>query len=165
MSLILNSAGNTIGDRGCRHISGEGWLQMKGVDLRIVQIISVSCGVREEGCRAMAKRKGRLEWIGCILVVNQVLTTKSERPVPASLGELLKLSIKRTPTAVPDSTQHLLPPTTLPNIQTPQPNIIRITHWVPPPQDTLPDKLLEVCTLSIPMTYFWNCSRGVQSVC
>ena len=58
--------------------------------------------------------------------------------------------VKRIPTAVPDSTQHLLPPTTLPNIQTPQPNIIRITHWVPHPQDTLPDKLLEVCTTKHP---------------
>ena len=76
MSLLFNLDKNKIGDRGCRHISGGVWLLIKGVDMRIVQIISVSCGVREEGCRVMTKRKGRLEWINCILVVTQVNTTK-----------------------------------------------------------------------------------------
>ena len=61
MSLLLNSGYNKIGDRGCRHISGGGWPRMKGVGMGINQNISGGCGVREEGCRAMAKRKGRLE--------------------------------------------------------------------------------------------------------
>ena len=57
---------------------------MKRVDMCINQNISGDCGVREEGCRAMAKRKERLEWINCILVVTQVGTTKSEWPAPDS---------------------------------------------------------------------------------
>ena len=76
MSLLLNSAGNKIGDRGCRHISGGAWLRVEGVYMGIHQNISEGCGVREEGCRAMAKRQGRLELITCILVVTQVDTTK-----------------------------------------------------------------------------------------
>ena len=55
---------------------------MKIVYMRINQNISDSCGVREEGCRAMAKRKGRLDRIDCFLVVTQVNTTKSEWPLP-----------------------------------------------------------------------------------
>ena len=46
--------------------------------MSINQNISEDCGVKEEGCRAMVKRKERLEMIGCILVVTQVGTTKSE---------------------------------------------------------------------------------------
>ena len=57
---------------------------MKGVIMGINQNISVDCGVREEGCRAMAKRKERLQSIWCILVVTQVHQTKSEWPAPAS---------------------------------------------------------------------------------
>ena len=57
---------------------------MKRVDMGINQNISVNCGVREEGCSVMAKWKGNLELISCILVVTQVLSTKSEWPVPAS---------------------------------------------------------------------------------
>ena len=57
---------------------------MKNFYMGINQNNSGDCGVREEGCRAMAKRKGRLWWISCILVVTQVLTTKSEWPAPAS---------------------------------------------------------------------------------
>ena len=57
---------------------------MKRVSMSIYQNISVDCGVSEEGCRAMAKRKGRLGWISCILVVTQANTTKSEWPAPAS---------------------------------------------------------------------------------
>ena len=81
MYLLLNSGQNKIGDRGCRHISGVGWPR---VDIRIHQNISGNCGVREEGCRAMAKRKEHLEGIDCILVVTQVESTKSEWPAPAS---------------------------------------------------------------------------------
>ena len=84
MSLLLNSAGNKIGDRGCRHISGGDWPRLKAVSKRINQNNSEDCDVREEGSRAMAKRKGRLEWISCILVVTQVGTAKSEWPAPAS---------------------------------------------------------------------------------
>ena len=43
---------------------------MKGVHICINQNISDDCGVREEGCRAMAKLKGRLDRIDCILVSN-----------------------------------------------------------------------------------------------
>ena len=57
---------------------------MKGVHLGIDQNISGDCGVREEGCRAMAKRKERLELIYCILIVTQAAITKSEWPAPAS---------------------------------------------------------------------------------
>ena len=57
---------------------------MKRVGMGINQNISGDCGVREEGCRVMAKRKGRMEWIDCKLVVTQVGTTKSEWPAPAS---------------------------------------------------------------------------------
>ena len=57
---------------------------MKGVNMSIIQNISDSCGVREEGCRAMAKRLGYLEWINCRLVVTQVMATISEWPAPAS---------------------------------------------------------------------------------
>ena len=61
--------------------------------MRIIQNISGRCGVREEGCRAIAKQKWHLEWIDCILTVTQVMTTKSEWPAPTSLGELPELSI------------------------------------------------------------------------
>ena len=57
---------------------------MKEVFMSIIQNISDRCGVSEEGCRAMAKQKGHLEGIYCILVVTQVRTTKSEWPAPAS---------------------------------------------------------------------------------
>ena len=57
---------------------------MKSVNISINQNISVNCGMREEGCKAMAKRKERLEWINCILEVTQVETVKSEWPAPAS---------------------------------------------------------------------------------
>ena len=56
---------------------------MKEVVIGIIQDISDSCGVREEGCRAMAKWQGCLEWISCISVVIQVVTTKSEWSAPA----------------------------------------------------------------------------------
>ena len=49
---------------------------MKGVHMSIHQNNSVSCGVREEGCRAMAKRQGHLEWLHCIILVNKVKITK-----------------------------------------------------------------------------------------
>ena len=84
MSLIRNSDRNKIGDRGCRHISWGGWLGMKGVGMRINQNISAVCSVREEGCRAMTKWKGRLEYISCILVVTKINKIKSEWPAPAS---------------------------------------------------------------------------------
>ena len=84
MLLLLNSDDNKIGDRGCRHISGGGWQGVKRVEMGINQNILGDCSVREEGCRAMAKWKGHLEWINCILVVTQVMTTKSEWPAPAS---------------------------------------------------------------------------------
>ena len=57
---------------------------MKGVDMGIIQNISDSCGVREEGCRAMTKRKRHPEGIICILVVTQVGTIKSEWQAPAT---------------------------------------------------------------------------------
>ena len=69
---------NTIGDRGCWHISGGGWLRVKRVDLSIDQNIAGNCGVREEGCRAMAKRQGHLDNLWCIFVVTQMMETKSE---------------------------------------------------------------------------------------
>ena len=75
---------NKIGDRSCRHISRGGWLRVIRVYMGINQNISEGCGVREEGCRAIAKRKERLEWINCMLVVTKVGTTKSEWPAPAS---------------------------------------------------------------------------------
>ena len=46
---------------------------MKRVVISIIHNKSVNCGVREEGCRAMAKRHGHLERIDCILVVTQVI--------------------------------------------------------------------------------------------
>ena len=52
--------------------------------MRIHQNMSGDCDVREEGCRAMTKRKGRLDMIDCKLVVTQVYSTKSEWPVTAS---------------------------------------------------------------------------------
>ena len=57
---------------------------MKRVVMGIHQNISGYCGVREEGSKAMAKQKGQLEWIRCILVETQVGTTKLEWPAPAS---------------------------------------------------------------------------------
>ena len=78
MSLLLNSGWNKIGDRGCRHIGGGGWPRVKEVYMGIHHNMSGNCGVREEGCRAMAKRKGHLEYISCILVVTQVMAIKSE---------------------------------------------------------------------------------------
>ena len=84
MLLLLYSGKNKIGDRGYRYMSGGGWPRVKRFDISIYQNISEDCGVREEGCRAMAKWKGHLEWIRCILVVTQVLTTKSECSAPAS---------------------------------------------------------------------------------
>ena len=84
MSLLLNLDSNKIGDRGCRYISEGVWPQVKGVEMRIIQNISGRCGVREEGCRAIAKQKWHLEWIDCILTVTQVMTTKSEWPAPTS---------------------------------------------------------------------------------
>ena len=56
MSLLLNSGYNKFGDKGCWHISGGGWLRLKGVGIGINKNILDGCGVREEGCRAMAKR-------------------------------------------------------------------------------------------------------------
>ena len=70
MSLLLNLAKNKIGDRGCWHISGGDWQGVRRVNMGINQNISEGCGVREEGCREMAKRQGHLGWISCILVVN-----------------------------------------------------------------------------------------------
>ena len=66
---------------------------MKRVNIRIHRNISARCGVREEGCRVMAKLQGQLECISCILVVTQVDSTKLEWLAPASWGELLELSI------------------------------------------------------------------------
>ena len=57
MLLLLNSGWNKIGDRGCRHIGGGGWPRVKVVYIGINQNILADCGVREEGCRAMAKRQ------------------------------------------------------------------------------------------------------------
>ena len=57
---------------------------MKEVGMGIYQNISGDCGVREEGCRAMAKPKERLGRRYCILIVTQVNTTQSEWPAPAS---------------------------------------------------------------------------------
>ena len=78
MSLLLNSGNNKIRNRGCQHISMGGWLRVKGVGMGNIQNISVGCGIREEGCRAMAKWQRHLEWISCTLVVTQVGATKSE---------------------------------------------------------------------------------------
>ena len=66
---------------------------MKIFDMGINQNIPDRCGVREEGCRAMAKRKVHLKFISCILVVTQVDSTKLEWLAPASLGELLAKSL------------------------------------------------------------------------
>ena len=93
MLLLINSVCNKIGDRGCRHIGGGDWQRVKAVGMGINQNISVDCGVREEGCRAMAKWKGHLECISCILVVTQVGKTNSKWSASASWGELLALSI------------------------------------------------------------------------
>ena len=57
---------------------------MKGVWMGINHNISDDCGVREEGCRAMAKHKEHLKWISCILVVTQIDTTQSEWLASAS---------------------------------------------------------------------------------
>ena len=57
---------------------------MKVVWMGINQNNSEDCDVREEGSRAMAKRQGHLEWISCILVVIQVMATKSEWQAPVS---------------------------------------------------------------------------------
>ena len=57
---------------------------MKRVGMGIQQNSSEGCGVREEGCRVMAKRKGHLERINCILVLTQVGITKLEWQAPAS---------------------------------------------------------------------------------
>ena len=57
---------------------------MRKVDIGFYKNISEGCGVREEGSRAMAKRKGHLELISCKMRVTQVRTTKSEWPAPAS---------------------------------------------------------------------------------
>ena len=77
-SLLLNSDYNIIGDKGCQLFSGGGWPRVKGVCMSINLNISGYCGVREEGCRTMAKRKERLEWINCKLVVIQVMAKKSD---------------------------------------------------------------------------------------
>ena len=53
---LLNSDNNKIGDRGCQHISGGGWPRLKQVAMSIHRNISGDCGMREEGCRATAKR-------------------------------------------------------------------------------------------------------------
>ena len=84
MSFLLNSDRNKIGDRGCRYISGGGWLRVKVVGMRIHRNISENCDVREEGCRAMVKQQGHPERLYCILVVSQVNTIKSEWPAPTS---------------------------------------------------------------------------------
>ena len=80
----LTSGWNKIGDRGCRHINRGGWLRVKGVGMGINQNNLVSCGLREEGCRAIVKQQEHLEWINCTLVITQVIKTKSEWPAPAS---------------------------------------------------------------------------------
>ena len=80
--LLLNSDSNKIGDRGCRYIGVGGWLLVRGVVIGIIQNISDCCGVREEGCRAMTKR--RLGWIGGILAVIQLMAIKSEWSASAS---------------------------------------------------------------------------------
>ena len=69
---------NKIGDRSCRHISRGGWLLVIGVEMGINQNNSEDCGVREEGCRAMAKWQRHLERISCIFIVTKVMTTKSD---------------------------------------------------------------------------------------
>ena len=84
MSLIFNSDGNKIGDRGCQYIGGGGWLRMKEVGVGICLNSSDTCSVREEGCRAIAKWQGYLELISCILVVTKVHTTKSKLSAPTS---------------------------------------------------------------------------------
>ena len=48
-------------------ISEEGWLRVKGVHMGINQNISTNCGVREEGCTAMAKQHKHLERLPCNL--------------------------------------------------------------------------------------------------
>ena len=52
---------------------------------------SADCGVREEGCRAMAKREGHLEGIYCILVVTQVDTTNRSGRLPLPEGVVYKV--------------------------------------------------------------------------
>ena len=54
--------------------------ELTWVFIKIVQLVVV----REEGCRAMVKRKGYIESLDGILVVTKVMATKLERPAPAS---------------------------------------------------------------------------------
>ena len=88
-SCSFDSGWNKIGDRGNQYICGGDWPRIKIVWIGIYINSSGDCGVREEGCRSMAKHQGCLKVLNCIIVVNQVLTTESEWSALASLGELL----------------------------------------------------------------------------
>lgn len=54
-----------MSDRGCKNISGAGWLKLKSVWISPPINISGSCGVREEGCRSITKYQRRLECLFC----------------------------------------------------------------------------------------------------
>ena len=61
-NFSFNSDSNIIGDRGCyRLICGGGWSRMKKVFIRIPRNILVGCGLREEGCRSLAKEQGNMK--------------------------------------------------------------------------------------------------------
>ena len=53
--FLFDSDENKICDRGCQNISKRDWQSMKIFDISIFLNIPVVCGIREEGCRFMAK--------------------------------------------------------------------------------------------------------------
>ena len=53
---------------------------------------SGGCGIKEEGCRSMTKKKQDLRSVYCINILNKASTTKLEWLASASGEELLILS-------------------------------------------------------------------------
>ena len=74
--FLSNIGSNKISDKGCLHISEAHWPKITSVDLSIHRNSSVNCGIREEGCRWIAKQQRDLEFINCKIVVSKVVITK-----------------------------------------------------------------------------------------
>ena len=53
--FLFDLDGNKICDKGCQNITKRDWPSMRIFEISIFLNISVVCGIREEGCRFMAK--------------------------------------------------------------------------------------------------------------
>ena len=90
--LFFHTGFNKICDRSCQHLCKGSWLLLQTTYISIHFYSSGSCGIREEGCRLMAKQRVYIKFIWCKILVKKVLITKLEWLVTSSWGRSQSIS-------------------------------------------------------------------------